>query len=44
MRMPDDYVPDPEDWVCPRCRGTRTIQPDRNTPPEPCDCVDPDAP
>ena len=42
--MTDGYEPEPEDWVCPTCRGRRTIQPDRNIPPEPCPrCVDPDA-
>jgi len=45
--IPDDYVPDPEDWTpdqCRTCRGQRTIQPDRCTPPEPCpSCVDEDA-
>jgi hypothetical protein len=34
---------DDNDWVCPACKGTRTIQPDRNSPPEECPrCVDPD--
>ena len=41
-----DELPDDEDepWTCPTCKGRRTIQPDRNTPPEPCPtCVDEDA-
>lgn len=34
---------DDEPFVCPVCKGTRTIQPDRNSPPEECPrCVDPD--
>ena len=32
-----------EAFVCPVCRGSRTIQPDRHSPPEECPrCVDPD--
>lgn len=35
---------DDEQDPCPTCKGRRTIQPDRNTPPEPCPtCVDEDA-
>lgn len=33
-----------DEWVCPVCRGARTVQPDPCTPPEPCPrCVDEDA-
>lgn len=34
---------DDELFVCPVCKGTRTVQPDRASPPEECPrCVDPD--
>lgn len=34
---------DDEEFVCPVCKGTRTIQPDPASPPEECPrCVDPD--
>lgn len=43
-RCPKCDPTDEELWTCPVCKGTRSIQPDRNSPPEPCPrCVDEDA-
>lgn len=44
---PERDIPSPQElgepYICPRCHGRRTIQPDPNTPPEECpECVDPD--
>lgn len=39
----DGSMDDDEVFICPVCKGTRTIQPDRASPPEECPrCVDPD--
>lgn len=43
MRDEYDGPDDDDEFTCPVCKGTRTIQPDRYSPPEECPrCVDPD--